>query len=352
MDLDDLTSFRSLDSQGMAAQIYNLPEQFRAAYDLGQAKSLAFSKDIRRVVVCGVGADRGGVDLLANWCWDTLPVPLIVQSGPGLPAWANGPETLCVGVSCSGASPDTLAAFKKGIAAGCSALAITTGGQLAELAGEARAALWLYPHQHVARAAIGWVFGLMHMAFGKIGLLPAPDAEVEETLHAMRNAQMTLLPEVPAARNPAKRLAGQLVGRLVTVFGSEYLSGPARRWKTQLNELAKSWSSIDLIPEACHNSLMGLENPSLALSSMFALFLRGSAMSGQGLEQIDLTRRMFMEMGINTDAINARGQSKLSQIWTSVLFADYSAYYLAMAYGIDPTPTTAFDVFQSELSQE
>jgi glucose/mannose-6-phosphate isomerase len=66
---------------------------------------------------------------------------------------------------------------------------------------------------------------------------------------------------VTDVHNPAKRLAGQLVGRLVTVIGSDVLAPVARRWKGQINELAKAWGSYDTLPEADHNSLAGSHNP-------------------------------------------------------------------------------------------
>jgi glucose/mannose-6-phosphate isomerase len=45
---------------------------------------------------------------------------------------------------------------------------------------------------------------------------------------------------------------------------------------------------------------------------------------------------MMLE-GINTDLVEARGDSRLEQMWSMVFFGDYVAYYLAMSYDVDPT---------------
>ena len=45
--------------------------------------------------------------------------------------------------------------------------------------------------------------------------------------------------------NLAKREAGQLIGRWVMVFGADVLEPVARRWKTQINELAKAWAQFE-----------------------------------------------------------------------------------------------------------
>jgi len=39
-------------------------------------------------------------------------------------------------------------------------------------------------------------------------------------------------------------------------------------------------------------------------------------------------------------------------MWTLILFGDYMAYYLAMGYGVDPTPTHALDEFKQALSTD
>ncbi len=46
--------------------------------------------------------------------------------------------------------------------------------------------------------------------------------------------------------------------------------------------------------------------------------------------------RRFMLEGLNTDVIDARGESLIAHLWTLVIFGDYMCYYLAMAYGVDP----------------
>jgi glucose/mannose-6-phosphate isomerase len=42
--------------------------------------------------------------------------------------------------------------------------------------------------------------------------------------------------------------------------------------------------------------------------------------------------------GQNTDTITALGDSRLANMWTALHYGDYASYYLAMAYGLDPTP--------------
>ena len=73
----------------------------------------------------------------------------------------------------------------------------------------------------------------------------------------MKRSQQHLRVDVPAAKNPAKRYAGQLMGRWVTVMGAGILAPVARRWKGQINEVAKAGANFEFLPEADHNTLAG-----------------------------------------------------------------------------------------------
>jgi glucose/mannose-6-phosphate isomerase len=53
--------------------------------------------------------------------------------------------------------------------------------------------------------------------------------------------------------------------------------------------------------------------------------------------------------GVNTDAVDGRGDTAMAQQWTLLHFGDYVAYYLAMAYGVDPTPVDAIEGFKQAL---
>ena len=53
--------------------------------------------------------------------------------------------------------------------------------------------------------------------------------------------------------------------------------------------------------------------------------------------------------GLNTDFVDARGVDRLSHIWTTLHLGDYTAFYLAMSYGVDPTPVAAIEGFKQEM---
>jgi glucose/mannose-6-phosphate isomerase len=80
------------------------------------------------------------------------------------------------------------------------------------------------------------------------------------------------------------------------------------------------------------------------------LFLRAPSDHPRNRQRINLTKQAFMLEGLNTDFIDAQGESRLAQLWTLLHFGDYVAYYLAIACGIDPTPIPALEQFKASLS--
>ena len=351
MDLNDHNTFRKIDTQNYLGEIDNLPNQLEAAYQQGTRLSLPDWHGIQRVLIAGMGGSAIGADLLAAYASPLSPVPIFVQRNYTLPAWARGPETLLVASSHSGNTEETLAIFEQAEKGHCRTLALCTGGKLAQAAKEANIPLWTFEHDGQPRAAVGYSFGLLLALISRLDLLPDPSAELTGAISAMRKQQESLLPDIPLANNLAKRTAGQLIGRWVMVFGADILEPVARRWKTQLNELAKAWAQFEVLPEADHNALAGLVQPEAELSNAMVLFLRAKSYYPRNLIRAELTKQAYMLEGLNTDFIDAQGDSLLANMWTALHLGDYVAYYLAMLYEIDPTPIPALEGFKKQLAQ-
>ncbi|MEW6178411.1 MAG: bifunctional phosphoglucose/phosphomannose isomerase [Chloroflexota bacterium] len=348
-NLDDFKLFYQLDTQNMLGEINGLSAQLELAWDLGNQYPLPEVRDIRQVVVAGMGGSAIGADLLGAYYESIGRVPYFVLRDYTLPAWAKSKNTLVIASSHSGNTEETLSVVEQAMEADCSVAAVCTGGKLAELAEANRIPLWRFQHAGQPRAAVGYSFGLLLAMLSRLGLLPDPTSELEDAIQQMRMQQRSLLADVPVVSNPAKRLAGQLINRWVVVMGSGILAPVARRWKGQISEVAKAWAQFEFLPEADHNTLAGIENPEALLSQTMVIFLRASLDHPQNILRSDLTRQTFLLAGLGTDYFEAKGQTRLAQMWTTLHFGDYVSYYLAMAYGVDPTPVPAIESFKIAL---
>jgi glucose/mannose-6-phosphate isomerase len=350
MNLDDLDYFKQIDTLNMLGEIDNIPDQLGFAYQLGLRHDLPEWTDFRQVVIAGMGGSAIGADLLASYCAPLATLPVSVHRDYGLPFFARGAETLVICSSHSGNTEETLDAFEAARKAECRIIVVCTGGELAKRAKENNIPLWTFEHKGQPRAAVGFSFGLLLAIFQRLGWIPDQKEAIDQAIASMKRSQTHLQAHVATPRNPAKRYAGQLMGRWVTVMGADLLTAVARRWKGQLNEVAKAGANFEFIPEANHNTLAGTLNPEETLNAhTMTIFLRAPSNHPRNRLRIELTKNAFMLEGMNTDLVEARGNTPLDHMWTTLLFGDYMAYYLAMCYGVDPTPVKALVEFKQAL---
>jgi glucose/mannose-6-phosphate isomerase len=351
MNLDDIANLQHIDKQNMLAEIDSLPDQLAQAWSLGQAlPDPGSAQGVQQVIIAGMGGSAIGADLLAAYVASSCDVPVIVHRDYGLPAWAYGDKTLVIASSHSGNTEETLDSFESAMINGCRVLTVCTGGELAQRTKKHGVVCWIFSHKGQPRAAVGFSFGLLLRMFCRLGLVPDQSREIESAVTEMKKQQTSLAASVPAVHNPAKRYSGQLVGRWVTIYGAGILAPVARRWKGQINELAKAGANFEFLPEADHNAFAALVNPSdLLMPRTMTLFIRCASDHPRNRLRSDITKQGFMLEGLNTDVYDAKGETPLAQMWTALHFGDYLAFYLAIAYNIDPTPVDALQGLKAAL---
>jgi len=351
MDFDNLERIKQLDSQDMLAHINDLPKQLAKAWELGKSLPLPDFKDFKQIVIAGMGGSAIGGDLLAAYAERFSSVPVLVLRDYTLPAWE---DVLVICSSHSGNTEETLSVFEQAVARGHQILAISTGGRLGALAAEQGAAVWQFEDDFQPRAAVGFSFGLLLAAATRLGLFDQAkvEAELASTVQAMKTKQAELLPEVPVEKNPAKRLAGQFFHRWIVVYASDFLAPVARRWKTQINEIAKAQAAFEFLPEANHNTLQGVFFPESQMSKSVSCFLRSKHNHPRNRLREKHTRQIMLLEGLYTDFYRADGKSLLEDMWTTLHFGDYLSFYLSIAYQVDPTPVPMLANLKQILKEE
>ncbi len=351
MHLDQSSQFHRLDTENMLAEIDGLPQQFQHAYTASFNYDLHDLQKPELILVAGMGGSAIGADLLSTYCTPLCPVPVISLREYSLPEWAKQHKTLVVASSHSGNTEETLSVFNQALAANLPILALATGGELSKQAQAAKKALWMFEHHGQPRAAVGFSFGILLALLERLDLIPSQKELMAQTIAEIEEKQQLYKADVPIVQNPVKRLAGQALGRLVSVFGSDHLAPVARRWKTQINELAKAWAQFEFLPEGDHNTLAGIENDPAIIEKIMPIFLKGSLAHPRNLLRADLTKQEMMVAGLAVDEVNFKGNSRLAEMWDAILFGDYFSYYLALSYEVDPTPIAALSNLKQQLKK-
>ncbi|MCH7836247.1 MAG: bifunctional phosphoglucose/phosphomannose isomerase [Chloroflexi bacterium] len=350
--LDDPAARARLDPGGMGASVRGLPDQCRAAWQ--EARRLELPADYRkieRIVILGMGGSAIAGDLFRLLLARECPVPVLNHRQYDLPACVDG-RTLLIASSFSGNTEETLSAFQRGLATPAKKLVITTGGALLTTARANGIPAFVFEYAGEPRSAFGYgLMPLLAIAEGT-GLMQGVERDVEVALTAMESLRSRIGEDVPLAENAAKRLADRLAGRIPVIYGAEVLSEVAHRWKTQLNESAKSWAFYEQLPEASHNALVSYELPREVARLVFVVYLRSPDFHPRVALHYEFSQRALAEAGVEYAEVQAESGNALAQAMTSVLMGDYVSYYAALLNGVDPTPTTGIDRLKAWLAQQ
>ncbi|MEA4812541.1 MAG: bifunctional phosphoglucose/phosphomannose isomerase [Anaerolineaceae bacterium] len=338
------------DPENMIDYLDALPDDLEKAWLLGNAYELPQFAPIRKVCIAGMGGSAIGGDFLAAFLAKGGKVPLVSWRNYDLPKWAEGEDCLVVCSSHSGNTEETLSAFAQALKQGCSVMAFCTGGELEKRARAAGKACWVFEHHGQPRTAIPFAFGILLALLKRLGLADFDESEIAEAAEVMRDQRKRIGTQSALHQNPAMRMAGQLMNRNVVVLAAGENEVIARRWKGQIAELAKGWASFEGLPEMNHNTLAGLQFPENLFEKSSAIFLRAEMDHARNKIRIEHSMQQFMVAGMAVDAVHASGKGRLAQMWSLLQFGDYVAYYLALNYGVDPTPIEALNALKKKLA--
>ncbi len=350
MNLDDLQAIKKIDTEDMLGCIDRLPDQLEEAWKAGQAFPLPDDlRQAKRIVIAGMGGSAIGGSMLAAYASPLSQAPIVVWRDYGLPAWAKGPETLVIASSYSGNTEETLSAYQAALKNKCSVLAMTTGGKLAADAGQDGVPVWKFTYRGQPRSAVGYTFALPCAVAARLGLLPDPAGDVAAAAAAMRKQMKDVGADSPAAKNASKSLALKEVGKLVIIFGADYMAPVARRWKGQVSEIAKAWAQFEELPELDHNTIAGTVQPREVIERAVVVLLRSKFSHARNDRRIDITRELFARQGWQMEEVAGSGDGPLAQMYTCLHFGDYTAFYLAICYNTDPSPVVVIEDLKKML---
>lgn len=349
--LDDRSLVERLDPHGLLGRIVALPDQCEEAWQGTAGLQLPDGyADAREVVALGMGGSAISGDILRSLADVSGGRAVSVVRGYDLPSFA-GEQTVVIACSHSGDTEETLSAFEQAVERNARTVVVTTGGRLLARAREVGIPALAYEYDGEPRSALGHQL-MRLLAIGERLRLVAPQGEpVAEAVRLMREQRTRLEFAVPARENAAKQLAGRLHGRLPLVIGSGVLAQAAHRWKTQLNENAKTWSLYEELPELDHNAVVGFGLPAGIAGSVHAVFLWHASLYPRMLLRYEATAEELERAGVSHERVEALGSSPLAQALTAVFLGDLVSYYLALLYGVQPSPVAPIDRLKAKLAQ-
>ena len=346
-----MTPQQYLDTLGIWEATAGLPEQIDSAIatssDVLDATALPPATAIRAVVIFGMGSGGLVGDAMAAFGADRSSVPIVVGNGYASPAFV-GPHTLAFVVSYSGDTDETCAAATTALEQGARVVVVSGGGALAKMAQASDLTLFDVRHDLPAsRTAFGALTMPVLMTLARVGIIPDVASTLDGTLSSLRSRRDALL----ADGGPAEEVA-RIIGRTIPlIYGSTGLTGvAARRWKTQVNENAKTPAFWAVQPELSHNEVAGWGQHGDVTRQVFSLItLRHAGEHPRVARRYARVIEATDEVMANVIPVWAEGDDDLARFLDLTLFGDFVSLHMAGREGIDPGPTPALSDVESAL---
>jgi glucose/mannose-6-phosphate isomerase len=348
-----LKNIQKLDKSGMLDLLLSFPAQCKEASQIATSAKILFDKrDFNKIVFAGLGGSAIGADLVKAYLYFESKIPLSVYREYDLPAFVDS-STLVIISSYSGNTEETVSAYLEAKEKGATLIIISSGGEVKELARKDNFTFIQIPIGLPPRCALGYLSIIPLCLLAELGLIKDVSSSVEQTIATLEDLKKKKLdPGIPQKENLAKFVASRLYNKFTVIYSSSvHFDVCATRFKGQLNENSKALALSHVFPEMNHNEIVGWQNPQKLFKNFVVVMLRDMGVHPRVIKRMDITRQILKDEGVEVIEVYSQGQGLLSRILSLIYIGDFTSLYLAILYGIDPTPVDRVTYLKQELAK-
>lgn len=306
------------------------------------------SVEIDNIVLAGMGGSALAGKLSQSWPGHS--VPFEICSNYSIPEYV-GRETLFIASSYSGNTEETLSALDEAEKKGAQVAVITSGGKLKEIAEEKGYPLVLLPSGYQPRTTAYFGLNALITVLDSFGLVDGSrlKAELKEAAKFIKDEVSNWTADIPAAKNPAKKLARELMGLSPVIYSGPLLWPAAYKWKISINENAKNVAWCNQYPEFNHNEFIGWS--SHPVEKLYSVIdLRSSLDNPQIKKRFEISDRLLSGRRPASHTVEVAGDTPINQLLWAVAYGDFVSIYLAILNGVDPTPVDLIEKLKGALA--
>jgi len=351
--LDNWETYARLDPSRFINRIDSLPLQCQQAWLSGlEFDPPGAYSNCESILIAGMGGSAIGGDLLRDALSGEQAPPITTSRDYKLPRHVNS-KSLVIVSSYSGNTEESISACQDALDKGAKVIVLTHArdGVLRRMSDQYGIPKFFVESEGEPRSALGYCLLIPIAIMQNLGMINSKDEDVLEAIQVLSLLVERLKSSVPATDNPAKLLAGRLFNKLTIIYGAEHLSGASRRWKTQLNENAKSLAFSEIIPEIHHNSAEGFRYPKSLKNKLAIILLSAMTLNERTKYRYAVTRDLLESIGITNYTIDGLGKGILAQLLSTIVFGDYTSYYLGILNGLDPSKLHYVNLIRSKMYQ-
>ncbi len=302
------------------------------------------------LLIVGMGGSGVSGDVLKLVLNETTQINVEVRKSYGIPEVIAERRPKCLFISYSGNTEETVEAVNDAIKYKLDWSVVSSGGQLLELAIEHQRPFVKVPQGLQPRAA----FGLMTKA-----VLHYVSSDTDGEYLEMCNQAGEYLnnavekQEENELLSQALQISKEISSKTSVIYGGTPLTYlAAQRWKTQINENAKSKAFVGYMPEVHHNEILSWEaNKEDSKNNYQLLFLRSPKENSQISKRFEFTKELIGDKVNISEIKNISSKNIISNLFHLTLIGDLVSVCIAKNLDIDPYDITAIENLKKLLKE-
>jgi glucose/mannose-6-phosphate isomerase len=287
------------------------------------------------LLIVGMGGSGVAGDVLKLVMNETTPINVEVRKAYGISKVTADRKPKCLFISYSGNTEETVEAVNDAIQYNLDWSVISSGGTLLDLALKHNKPYVKVPSGLQPRAA----FGLMTKA-----VMHFVSSDESGKYLELCNQAGDYINEIIANQSENKLLEHALkISKEINTKSSVIYGGTpltylvAQRWKTQINENAKSKAFVGYMPEIHHNEILSWEaNKKDSKNNYQLLFLRSPDENNQVKKRFEFTKEIIGDKVNISEVDNISTENIISNLFHLTLLGDLVSVYMAENLNIDP----------------
>ena len=325
----------------MSDAIKSFAEQFSYRPTIENEQKL---KKYKKYILSGMGGSHLAADLARIY---DPTLPLIIRSDYGLPKMLahEHRQSLFIASSYSGNTEEVVGALKDALKQKIPSAVISVNGQLIKIAKKYHLPFIQMPDAGIQpRLALGFSLNALFKLMGQ-----------EAALRDCYNLAKTLKPT--ALEKTGKELARKIKNHVPIIYCSRVNRAIAYNWKIKFNETGKIPAFYNVFPELNHNEMTGFSaggGPAFGgdkkIKSINRIFyfiiLKDNNDHPKISKRMNVLEKLYKKRGLKVETMELKGD-KLEKIFNSLLLADWTAFYTAQNYGLEPEQVPMVEEFKN-----
>ena len=312
------------------------------AVEIGVNTALAsYDKEIRSVLICGLGGSGIGGTIVADILAENINVPIASTKDYSVPHFVNK-HTLVIANSYSGNTEETLYALEKCQAKGAEIAIITLGGKLKKIAKENNYNKIIIPGGHPPRAMFGYAFTELFFMLNHYGLINSDfQTDFEKAIYLLNAKKESI-------QKQAMELAKKMYKHTPVIYVANGFEGVAIRFRQQINENSKMLCWHHVVPEMNHNELLGWRTN---IDNLSVVYFRNKLDYERNQIRIDINKKVIAKFTNNITEIWSKGDSLIENSLYLINLGDWVSWYLSEMNNVDAVEIDVINFLKAELAK-